>query len=97
MHRLLIVLALAGCQRTTEAPPPTCAAVTKHIATILSSGLQGPGDVAQCEARKLTDAQKRCLLAANTTAQIAACGAGKSDEVPRVPPEAKGAPPSKTH
>ena len=103
IRAVVFVIALAACQKS-EAPVPDCTVIMKHLESVLKQGVDGhimfgtgKADVDECNARKLTDTQKRCLLDAKTTTQVASCNAGKSDEVPRVPDEAKGAPAAKTH
>ena len=77
--RWLLPLALVACQR--EPVIPTCAQVTAHLDDVMRQGRADmaqvkPGDIAACEARKLTPRQRRCLLAATTLAAIASCHAG---------------------
>ena len=78
--RLVLALAVLGaCQHAD--PAPTCAAVTAHVADVMRQGRPEmgrvfPQDVTACEARKLTDRQRRCLFAAPSLEAIASCHAG---------------------
>ncbi len=80
IRALAIAGALAACQRAAPPPAPTCAAITAHLADIMRQGRPEmgrvlPEDISACEARKLTDPQRRCLMAATTLAAIASCHA----------------------
>ena len=84
MRRALMVVALGACQHADE-PAPTCAAVTAHVADVMRQGRPEmgrvlPQDIAACEARELTAAQRRCLVAASSLTAIASCHAGLSPD-----------------
>ncbi len=89
---------VVGCGSKSD-PGPTCAQITDHMLEVTKQELVGHGDellgqrktmIEQCEGRKLTADQRRCLVAAKDMAGFAACRAGKDpapgpDEKPRRP------------
>lgn len=83
-----MIVFLVGCQKSApQAPAPNCTEIMKHLSTVMSQGMKGheglfgagAKDIAECEGRHLTDAQKRCLFATKTMADIAACKAGRAE------------------
>src|SRR5690349_1197009 len=79
---------------------PSCTQVTDHMLEVTKQEIAGHGDellgqrrqmIEQCETRKMTADQRRCLVAAKDMAGFAACRAGKApdpvpgNEKPRTP------------
>ncbi|MBA3542543.1 MAG: hypothetical protein H0T79_23205 [Deltaproteobacteria bacterium] len=91
----LVSFGAAACGGTKPADPgPSCEAIMPHLAVVMKQGLTGHGtvefgnqkrDVLQCQARKLTAEQRRCLMATKTVADISACNAGQSPTAPIAP------------
>jgi hypothetical protein len=90
---IAIALALGcGCERKKEDPGPTCEQVADHMNEISRKAYPGHGDmmpassrkvyVAQCQSRKLTGKQRRCILDAQSIEAMAAC-------MPREKPDEK--------
>lgn len=86
---------IVGCGGKVD-EGPTCTQVTDHMLDVTKQQLVGHGDmelgqrgamIAQCEQRKMSGEQRRCLMAAKDIPGIAACRAGKTDvlEKPRKP------------
>lgn len=86
MRATLFVVALLACgsSKKKEDPGPTCSQVVDHMLEIMKGGLTGHGNVEmgnrqqmldQCESRKLTPTQRKCMLAANNIATLANCSA----------------------
>jgi hypothetical protein len=88
---IAVVLAFAlGC-KGKEDPGPSCKEVTDHVYEITRKAYPGHGDmmmgnpktdVARCEARKMSAAQRRCMLQAQSVEALAQC-------VPREKPDEK--------
>lgn len=82
----LLVLAAAGCSKKADKadPGPGCDQVTDRVLEIMKSGLTGHGNVEmgnkkqmveQCEARKMSAAQRKCMVAAKDVTALANCSA----------------------
>jgi hypothetical protein len=86
MRGLAIVMLLAaGCQSGADSAP-SCAAVVDHLLEVTKTGLTGHGNmelgnrgamITQCEQRKQSATERRCLFAAKTMTEIAGCSAGR--------------------
>jgi hypothetical protein len=73
--------AAAGCERKQEVGP-SCKVITEHVYEITRKAYPGHGemqmgnpkaDIARCEARKLTLAQRRCMVEAKSVEALASC------------------------
>ena len=83
MKRIVLVLVLCACSKKTEETAVTCAEVTDNMLKIMQAQYPGHGDmgamgnreqaIQQCEARKMPAAEKRCIVKAKTTDDLAAC------------------------
>jgi hypothetical protein len=83
MRALLVtslLAALAACSKPDNGPG--CPAVVDHMLEVMKAGLTGHDSVAlgdreqmiqQCEQRKMTPAERRCLAAAKTLSDLATC------------------------
>jgi hypothetical protein len=89
----LVVLTGVACSKKDE-PPPTCDKVVDHMLVVMKQGLTGHGDlelankkqmVDQCEARKLSTAERKCMLAAKDLAALAACRPVPAAPAPTAP------------
>src|SRR6187402_3545957 len=72
----------AACERKQAPPGPSCQVVTEHVYELTRKAYPGHGemqmgnlktDVARCEARKLTGAQRRCMVEARSVEALASC------------------------
>ena len=88
---IAVVLAFAPGCKGKEDPGPSCKEVTDHVYEVTRKAYPGHGDmmmgnpkadVARCEARKMSGAQRRCMLQAQSVEALAQC-------VPREKPEEK--------
>jgi len=91
----LLSLAVVGCSKKS-ADGPACGAVVDNMMAVTKQQMTGHGElevqnrtvmVEQCEKRKLTAAQRTCLVAAKDLPAIAAC-----TPRPTTPPPAKPTP-----
>lgn len=83
---VFLVSSGAGCSKQAEKKAPTCAEVTDHVLAIVQVAYPGHGDmggrgnrdleIQQCEARKVSAKERRCIVAAKDMAGIAACRKG---------------------
>jgi hypothetical protein len=83
--RALLVTALlvVGCSKSNHADVgPACGDVVDHMLAVMKAGLTGHDTVAlgnrdqmiaQCEQRKMSATERRCLLNAKAIADLAAC------------------------
>lgn len=78
----LLVVASAACAKKSEPPPPACPEVVDHMLVIMKQGLTGHDSVNlgnrqqmidQCEARKLSATERRCMLGAKDLTALASC------------------------
>ena len=82
MKRLVIIMLLASCSKTDD-KAPTCAEVTDHVLKTVQIAYPGHGDmngrgnreteIQQCEARKMSASERRCVIGAKTPQAIAQC------------------------
>ena len=82
MKRLAILVLLVGCSKSAD-KVPTCAEVTDHLLKTVQIAYPGHGDMSgrgnreteiqQCEARKMSTSERRCILAAKTPEAIGEC------------------------
>jgi hypothetical protein len=102
---LAMVIALGGCANKNADPGPACPAVVDHMLAVMKQGLTGHDAVdlgnrkqmiEQCEARDMSAAERRCLVAAKDLSALAACAAGRRTEPPALPPSPAVVPPSPT-
>jgi hypothetical protein len=88
MRALLVALLVAplsvACSK--QEPPPDCPRVVDHMLAVMKAGLTGHGDmevasksalIAQCESKKMTIEQRRCLLRAKDLTALANCNTPK--------------------
>jgi len=91
MRALLLVAILAtGCSKSSKPDPgPSCDQVVDHMLVVMKQGLTGHDDLAlgnkkqmveQCESRKLSAKERRCLLEAKDLAGLASCRDAKPPE-----------------
>jgi hypothetical protein len=84
MKRITFVLLLvAACSKKSEEKAPTCAEVTDNMLKVMQAKYPGHGDmgamgnrdmaIKDCEGRNMPVAEKRCIVAAKTTDDLAAC------------------------
>lgn len=83
MTRIILVLALCACSKKAEEKAVSCAEVTDNMLKIMQAQYPGHGDmggmgnreqaIQQCEARKMPAAEKRCIVNAKSTDDLAAC------------------------
>ena len=83
MKRLVLVVLLGGCAKEKA---PSCAEITDHMLEIVKKEYAGHGDMGaqgnrknaidQCEARKVPAGERRCIMSAISTEQIAQCRRG---------------------
>lgn len=87
MRFVVALLVVAGC----KSDAPSCAQVTDHLLVVTKQQVVGHDTeelanrdvmIAQCEARELSADTRRCLLAARTLTEIAACKAGDATATP---------------
>jgi len=91
----LVVLTGTACsKKAQQEPPPSCDKVVDHMLLVMKQGLTGHGDlelankkqmVDQCEARKLSTAERKCMLAAKDLASLAACRPAPATPTPTAP------------
>lgn len=90
----LVVLASACSKKPGGPSAPTCSQVTDHVLEIMKGGLTNHGGlemgnhkqlVDQCEARKLSPAQRTCMVAAKDVTSLAACSSAPPAAVPTAP------------
>jgi hypothetical protein len=99
----IAVLGLAACgsKKKKEDAGPSCEQVVDHMLVVMKSGLTGHGSVElgnkkqmldQCESRKLSAEQRKCMLAAKDVVTLANCSAPPrptpAPTAPAVPPPA---------
>lgn len=87
---LALLVAAAGCSKKEKADPgPPCDQVVDHMLVVMKQGLTGHDDLAlgnkkqmveQCESRKLSAKERRCLLEAKDLAGLASCRDAKAPE-----------------
>ena len=83
MKRLVLVLLLTACAKEKV---PSCAEVTDHMLATVKKEYAGHGDmgaagnrqsaIEQCETRKVPASERRCIMSATSTEQIAQCRRG---------------------
>jgi hypothetical protein len=80
MKRLLLAIALFGCNKGDTGP--ACPQVVDHMLEVTKQQLTGHGNlelgnrkqmIETCEQRKLTPAQRNCMMAAKTLAALGEC------------------------
>lgn len=93
----LLVLAAAACSKKAADKVdtgPTCDQVTDRVLEIMKSGLTGHGNVEmgnkkqmvdQCEARKMSAEQRKCMVAAKDVTQLASCSSPPPAAAPAAP------------
>jgi hypothetical protein len=78
---VIAVLVVAGCQSKDD-PGPPCATVVDHLNEVMKQSMPAHAGMElgnhaamlhQCENRKMSPTERRCLLATKTTTDIAAC------------------------
>lgn len=91
---LLALLLLTGCSKSKSAAPdpgPGCPEVVENMLVVMKQIVTGHGDVElgnrqqmidQCEARKYSATERKCMVAAKTLDDLASCkppatGSGK--------------------
>jgi|SRR5882724_6343755 len=99
--RFLLVLCLVACNK--DDPGPSCTQVVDHVLEVTKQVLPGhetvgmTGDrkasIAQCEARKLPAAARKCLVAAKTLDGFGDCYKAAGIGGPKPPPVDRGTPP----
>ncbi len=97
MRWLFLFVVVAGCSKQAEKKAPTCAEVTDHVLSVVQIAYPGHGDmggrgnrdleIQQCEARKVSAKERRCIVAAKDMAGIAACRKGGIRGNDAKPPE----------
>ena len=80
MKRAVLLLALIGCKSEKL---PTCTEITDHVLELTQKMYPGHGDmgqhgnrklmIEQCDARKLTGEERKCIMAAKSTDAVAMC------------------------
>jgi hypothetical protein len=84
MKRLVLAIALVGCSKAAD-PGPTCPQLVEHMLEVTKQAMPAHGKmelgnkkqmVQTCEDRKLTPAQRKCMMAASTLAALAECQKG---------------------
>src|SRR5262245_40139795 len=102
MRVLLVALAIAGCSKKAADNGPPCPVVVDHMVVVIKEGIKGHesvnlGDrqqmITQCENRKMSAAERRCMATAKDLAQLASCRPAKSPP-PGPPPNTPPPPPS---
>jgi hypothetical protein len=77
---LLAALSVTACKKPDNGP--ACPAVVDHMLDVMKAGLTGHDSLAlgnrdqmiqQCEQRKMTPTERRCLANAKTLADLASC------------------------
>jgi hypothetical protein len=98
MRALFVVLAVisaSACSKKAEDKGPACPEVVDHMVVVMREGLKGHesvnlGDrtqmIEQCEKRKMSAAERRCMATAKDLAALASCRPKKA------PPPAQGQP-----
>lgn len=94
---IVLLTGLAACKKqeaAKEDPGPPCDKVVDHMLVVMKQGLTGHGDlemankqqmVDQCESRKLSAAERTCMLAAKDLAGLAACRPRPATPMPTAP------------
>lgn len=93
MRALLLVLTLAACSKKADTSDkgPACPEVVDHMVTVMRQGLTGHagvdlGDrdqmIAQCEARRMSATERRCMATAKDLGQLASCRPKPAQPVP---------------
>lgn len=94
----LVALTCLACKKdpqpAKEDPGPPCDKVVDHMLVVMKQGLTGHGDlemankqqmIDQCESRKLSAAERNCMLAAKDLAGLAACRPRPATPTPTAP------------
>jgi len=77
-----LLAVVAACKKAD--PPPACPQVVDHMLEVMKTGLTGHGNlelgnrkqmIDQCEQRKLSATERRCMLAAKDLPALASCRA----------------------
>jgi hypothetical protein len=105
MRALFVVLAVisaTACSKKAEDKGPACPEVVDHMVVVMRAGLKGHesvnlGDrtqmIEQCEKRKMSAAERRCMATAKDLAALASCRPNKTPPPAAMPPApAPGAP-----
>jgi hypothetical protein len=80
MKRLVLAIALLGCGKPDSGP--ACPQVVDHMLEVTKQQLTGHGNlelgnrkqmIETCEQRKLTAAQRNCMMAAKTLTALGEC------------------------
>lgn len=104
MRALLIALVLAtGCAKKKADPGPSCAQVVDHMMVVMKQGMAGHDSVElanrqqmidQCEQRKLSAKERRCMAEAKDLSALASCRPAKPRPAPTRPLPTGGAAPA---